>query len=695
MESLIRLALALLASSARGGVVASVFLSSGPIFAAEPSDAKKDAKKIDQWSAPEVLAEAERLKDQAVDAERHKALAQRAATLVLAADFQKTGEYATLQRLIETAAPAFDSLSEKQQAQLENLLAALAATEDAATFEQLQARVALLNGLGKHDVAAVGAIETWLGSRDLSLLEIDQVAWCLVESLPNRSGLKEFKVVWEGALTPPRAGQYEFSTTPINVNRVGPDFIRHSIAVTVGDVEAIRTPQEADAASDAAADEEWQPAGTAIDLPAQEAVPVRVEMHYQCAQPCVFSSPSALLCWKGPGLERQAISSDALVGPDGQSEGLHAEYHWKETDQAKSMAEDSVVVDGFWSTPARLAPQNPMLVKQLSDRLRQLAADEEYLQQCETGKLTHVYLQSPSVVGVLTSAQRREFLATVMERPELLKSVDADQLLRLYRCFRFGAEQESVDLLGQWAEAHRNSSCILPQSPTLTGFFADNYFSFERIGRCLALQHSEGLQLLQVSWLEDEDGRCRLPVAKMLGFGFAARGELREWIALLDQKLADEAVAGDGRVDWLLARAHAEELVQSGGELIARGKLRLSVGRPWLDEAELVAESDAVRQRVVAEQISRLAASEHWAAAREKLAHAGQDAAGWGAAIAKLEATSRLEPDLQRLRSERLRLADLKRRHQKAVARGDSVNAERIAARVEAIEVTLNSHDSR
>jgi hypothetical protein len=49
------------------------------------------------------------------------------------------------------------------------------------------------------------------------------------------------------------------------------------------------------------------------------------------------------------------------------------------------------------------------------------------------------------------------------------------------------------------------------------------------------------------------DGRCSLPVAYALAASYLGRRRLSDWTAFLDAKLADPALTGDLRVNWLPA----------------------------------------------------------------------------------------------------------------------------------------------
>ncbi len=67
---------------------------------------------------------------------------------------------------------------------------------------------------------------------------------------------------------------------------------------------------------------------------------------------------------------------------------------------------------------------------------------------------------------------------------------------------------------------------------------------------------------LQKDFLQLPDGRCSLPVAYTLTYIYLGRGKLKDWLGVLDAKLADPALTGNLRVNWLLARAQAQEFTR-------------------------------------------------------------------------------------------------------------------------------------
>jgi hypothetical protein len=582
------------------------------------STAVESATAIQRMGVSEVLAELDKPADQLEEPDRREQLTKQAAALLLEDALWDRGEFASIRRLAAVAAPAFSGMGSDQRERLEAMLADVS-VEDAASFEELQARVALLNAAGKHDETATPAVEKWLSSRDLSSLEVDQVAWCLAEYLSNRPDVTKVSVVWTGTITSPRSGEYEFSTTPIDVNRQGADFVRHSIVANVGDVEVLHTPQASVVDQDETASRrqpapKWQPTGAKIKLQANQPTPVRIEMQYEAAQPA--EAFAAILCWKGPGLERQAISPKVLASPNGQPGGLHAEYRWSERGREQTASQDGAVVDVVWMTPATVAPRNPELVKRLSDRLWTLSASEEHLQEFIDGRAALVYAQEPAIAGLLGSARRQEFVERLVAHPELLDKADDDQLLALYRNLRFGAEEASIDLLGDWMQQHADV-----QPEIVADFFEENRRVYWELGKLLARQ-PESLDRLQDDYLVMDDGRCALPAAYTLSYGNLAADRMappsldelenpaaarnsryQKWRELLASRSNAKDAPDSVRINWALARAQAAE-VSSG----APPRENYQAGMDHLHASQQLPNNELEYVRVHLEEIARLIA---------------------------------------------------------------------------------------
>ena len=155
-------------------------------------------------------------------------------------------------------------------------------------------------------------------------------------------------------------------------------------------------------------------------------------------------------------------------------------------------------------------------------------------------------------------------------------------------------------------------------------------------------------------------------------------------IARVDERLDDQTLSADQRVNWLIARAQAEEIHFGRGNRHAWNYPDLALGRPWIDEALLCA-SEANQGRVKQELISRLVAmGNFYEAAREtdSLARATKDAAGvaivekWDAAMEKFGKAEEQWQEQNLKASQDFYRAQLAAIRDRAVARGDSDTAE-------------------
>lgn len=495
------------------------------------------------------------------------------------------------------------------------------------SFEELQARIAVENTSQKPEEPSLDLIEQWVDSRGLEQLTIDELQWCLQQSLPSEQGRKEFSVTWTGLLTPPHDGEYTFSVSPINVNAPSRERVRHSITASVAGTQVLET-LHADAAEQP--DEktpsragrqlsvvpQWKPAGDAISLQAGKAVPITVKMSYSCAEIAARNAPSAILFWEGPGINRQVVPSKVLSGTDGKPD-LRVEYRWPFGTEERLIAQEDENIDFVVSSSAAIAPRNPEFIKQLSDRIFELATSKAYLDQCATGKIEHIYCQDESATNGLTSNQREQFLKVLASRPKLLTAMKNEQLVRLYQQFRFGAEEQALDIAGLWMQVHADIA------PEITiDFFKENRQPYWELGQLIGGQLPEHVKLLQDRYLVLEDGRCVLPVAYTLSYATLVGDRMqppeidpkqepisayRDWVELLTEELNNDSLTGNLRVNWLLAKAQASEAQATISQGEGRVRENYLSGLDSIIEARVDAEDAPVLTRLWLEEIARLA----------------------------------------------------------------------------------------
>jgi hypothetical protein len=238
---------------------------------------------------------------------------------------------------------------------------------------------------------------------------------------------------------------------------------------------------------------------------------------------------------------------------------------------------------------------------------------------------------------------------------KLLEHVSQQELLRVYRQFRFGAEDQAMDLLSTWMELNAD---IAPK--IALDFFDENRQTFAELAFHLTQQLPDAYRELERN-LAMPDGRCSLPVAYVLAYAYPMSGNYRGWFEFLAEKLDDESLVGDPRVNWLLARAMAAESTHATLGQRSGGRLRLSSANDWLDEADLVAEDPNTRLRIWKERIARMVARHRWSDAEQELA-TQQAPPEWRQQVAQLKKVAQRKAENERKLSAASFVAELERR---------------------------------
>ena len=154
----------------------------------------------------------------------------------------------------------------------------------------------------------------------------------------------------------------------------------------------------------------------------------------------------------------------------------------------------------------------------------------------------------------------------------------------------------------------------------------------------------------------------------------------------LEARLADEQLTGDRRVNWLLARAQAEEIRRSPPYEHWLTVDRFLAGRGWIEEACLVAQSEPVRLRAYRELAARLTAEERLDAAQRMLDAAAGRCPSAESTTALAQWRGELDAQRQAVEERRARQeaaaqdayrARLRTRYQRATDAGDAPAAAR------------------
>jgi len=144
--------------------------------------------------------------------------------------------------------------------------------------------------------------------------------------------------------------------------------------------------------------------------------------------------------------------------------------------------------------------------------------------------------------------------------------------------------------------------------------------------------------------LTDSDGQVRPEAAKVMAWVYARQLVVKQWLAYIDGKLADKAIAGDRRAGWLVAKAYAETLVPH----MVTPRLAL----PWLRMALAEAQSPRIRLQATEELADSYARSGMHEAAASMLASVEGQFSG-----AEASRIAGLRKDLPRQRDAYRRLA--------------------------------------
>lgn len=405
-------------------------------------------------------------------------------------------------------------------------------------------------------------------------------------------------VRWEGQLTPPKTGSYRFSFSPINVNSDDSEYpIKVSMSVAINGQLVV----SADAAN-------WTTTSAPVSLTGDKPVSFRADFAAQVKQ-MPRHALHACLYWEGPGLDKALVPATYLSPPDSKDEGLRGTYTWSENGAKKSVTRTDQTIDFAWTAAPISLFANSREIDEINNLYWDQTTSAEFLGWCENhgGKpRLHPFFQDPDAVAAGSTSDRRAALLNQLRaQPLLLDPLNAKQMVMFYGAFRFGAPDLALSVFVKWAERHADLECELPRATT---FEAETRQALRRMAIYVCRETPNQAQVLEHDFLKLPDGRCCLPVAYTLAIAHLAKGNLGEWTKSLDHILADAKLTGDLRVNWLLARAFAEEIRQAGPRVEPYEELyiRPTDGTQFLYEAIRVAQEGQTIVRLAKERAGRL-----------------------------------------------------------------------------------------
>jgi hypothetical protein len=521
-----------------------------------------------------------------------------ASTVLLGMIDANSADYDAMVRLQKAAGSTFSAGSKAAVARYLNDVGDVSGL----AYQQLRAKTAAMFLAGSSFGDRAAQVAAWVDQatqEEFDAIWIEEWVWIYMSlSFPHVSD-GNISVRWAGQLSPPETGDYKFSISPIDVNATFGSFeIAQDMQVSVNGQPVV-----------VANAENWQSESQVVRLVAGQVVPFEVEVKFLCYRPPI-DVLHAMVYWEGPGMSRRLIPSDRLTVAESGAAGLQAEYSVRIGGAPQTFSRVDPQIDFCWTTGRRITSPHRDQMVTLTDAMWPRCLSEEYLALCTPTEgqpaKRHILLTEPRMMAeCLTTAQRASFCQLVASRPELLSSISFGKMHEFYKAFRMGAPDEALDVLGAWGLVHKDLASQLPPTMTNRAYFETNRLAARDLTIALAAQLPRHAELLQEEYLESESGECVLPIAYLAGYCHLANDRMAEWIAFLDEKLDQETLAGDRRVNWLIARAFAEE-IRSGivGPYDVSSE-RLLAGRGWLDEASLVAESEPVRLRILQEKLAR------------------------------------------------------------------------------------------
>lgn len=494
-----------------------------------------------------------------------------------------------------------------------------------------------------------------------------------------------FSVAWQGQLNPPQTGAYTFSVSPINVNDQGGQYpVQVSLSVSVGgNVILTATAQQ------------WTRSSAAINLTAGQAAALAVTYSVQVGRRLPSRALHATLSWQGPGVANSIVPASAFTLPDGSAPGLQTTYTW--TDRGgpqQTLTRTEPTIDAAWTSPPIWLLADPGPATQAGASLVQTVSASTYVSQftnltppVRMRQFFGVFRDPDGTAQILNTSQRNGFLGLIQSQPTLLDPINPNRFAPFFGSYRMGNPEAALQLFGTWATRHADICCGLP---TGGQFEDDSRGGYRRLAVYVAEQMPVQARELEHQFLVTPDGRCCLPVAYTLAYSYLAHDKLADWTQLLYTRLQDQTLSGDLRVNWLLARAFAQEIrqAQPGLSLNSLVYTRVMDGQGFINQAIQAAQSADVKLRSTLELAGRLASTGQFDAATGLLQPLTNSATpdqqailtSWLSQIAALQLAQTNSTANQNAASQQAYLKTLRQRRDQAAAQGNTAAVNRYNA---------------
>ncbi|MCA9200521.1 MAG: hypothetical protein KDA87_23440 [Planctomycetales bacterium] len=452
----------------------------------------------------------------------------------------------------------------------------VSAQNDAATVAELRQADAVGVTAGESNDDRRSRIAGWIGDRDLSSISLTDLEW-LVERLTS-SDQKDYdlKIEWSGQLTPDRSGDFVFSpgASRFNLKTIVAEQ-KHDVQIWVdGDIVS----------------ESRQ-----VRLSQGEPVSLRVVMEHKRNGPVgIRGVPIVVsLLWKSSEmLEPQVVPTSLFATVDGKP-GLSASILMRTGVDEFTLSRVDPSLDLSWASIEQLNEN----IAQPLDRL-----GGEVMARINRGGIPTERATSAAIAAIRSRGHedRVGVAKQLLERPILIESLTPRELKNYTQLLSGGNQDRESELLLAW----------LRQNADLTAEISDSFLEVNRHPiRAIADELVLGNDTIrrEIESLVEQNGDLNLAAAYILSFVSLREGKIDQWIRFLDERLADDQQNANQRINWLLARAQAQEIRSDLSARHVPGTLeRPFAGRQWIEEATLIATAQPDARRTAIEYLARL-----------------------------------------------------------------------------------------
>jgi hypothetical protein len=513
-----------------------------------------------------------------------------------------------------------------------------------------------------------------------------------------------FSVSWAGQLNAPQSGDYTFFISPIDVNMGyshAPATISMTVSVAGQEMITAGPPSPPDPLSanyqpGTKPASHWVGQSNPVTLTAGTPVNLQVTVSVNALQTIPTGTLHAMLFWQGPGITTQLVPTTAVSQAQTGTPGFQANYTWTANGQQQSVTRTDPLIDFSWTGASILLAQDPTSANQSVDAMWQAMTSTNFITSYATStpvKL-HPFLREPEEASCgLSTARRQAFLDLLVQNPTLLDAMDAQHAVRFFKAFRIGGPDKALNVFGTWAARQADLACALSNERFFDG---DTRQALAVMAIFATQQLPQQAPSLQQGFLQLPDGRCSLPVAYTLTYSQLGLGKLSDWMASLDAKLADPTLTGDLRVNWLLARAHAQEFTRPAPIHYPFGVSYPSSwpvdSQSYLYQAVNAAQTSSVKVRVAKEIGGRLVSDGGYQSAKDFLSQFSASlpddqkavVAAWQQQIDGFVAAQPQALQAQQTEANKAYIQTLQARRAQAVSQNDSADVSRYDALISA-----------